>query len=111
MIFFWRRLSAACFYILGGSFFLAYVFFRNGMQGTWPAWWMQVADLPFLLAALLYGGLSLYLSLQSPNRPSRALGYVVAIPLILFFLTLVVLNFWESLAGARAGIMLFADMF
>lgn len=89
-----HQLSAFFFYVLGLSFFAAYILLRNDVVGEWSALWLQVADLPFILSAVLYGGLSLYFSLVNPGQRSRSLGFAIAIPLALIFLLLVVFNFW-----------------
>jgi hypothetical protein len=58
------------------------------------AWWLQVAELPFALCAIFYGGLSLYFSLCKPGRSSMLLAWGIGVPLGLFFLFLVFLNFF-----------------
>ncbi|MBI3618576.1 hypothetical protein HY213_00905 [Candidatus Peregrinibacteria bacterium] len=92
MLKFLHQLSAVFFYLLGGSFFVAYLFLRNNIGDTWPAWWLQVADLPLALSALMYGGLSLYQSLTIKGH-SRALGWTIGVITGVFFLFLVFLNF------------------
>ncbi len=89
-----HQLSSFFFYVLGGSFFLAYLLLRNGVWPTASALWLQVADLPFAFAAITYGGLSLYSSLATPGKPSRALAIAIGVPLALLFIVLVILNFW-----------------
>lgn len=89
-----RQLSAFAFYVLGTTFFVAYVLLRNSLLGTWPALWMQVADMPLALSAILYGGISFYLTLRPRKRVSAGiLATIVALPLTAFFLLLVVLKF------------------
>jgi hypothetical protein len=88
-----HQLSSFFFYVLGLSFLAAYVLLRNEMLGYWSAVWLQAADLPFALAAILYGGLSLYLSLAT-GRKSSVLAWGIGIPLAALFVLLVVLNFW-----------------
>jgi hypothetical protein len=90
-----HALSSFFFYTLGVSFFVAYLLFRSGIWPVASALWLQVADLPFALCAILYGGLSFYLSLR-PEGGSKALAWGVAIPLALVFCFLVVLNFWGA---------------
>jgi hypothetical protein len=89
-----HQLSAFFFYVLGLSFFGAYILLRNGYWGIVPSVWLQAADLPFAFCAVLYGGLSLYVSLHDPAKPSRALAWGIAVPLGIVFIVLVVLNFW-----------------
>ena len=96
MLHFLRSLSAFFFYLLGITFFVAYVMLRNSAGGTWPAYWVQVAALPLALCAVLYAGLSLYLSLHSGEKHSKALMAGIGIPLLAFFLLIVVLNFWPT---------------
>ena len=91
-----RTCSAFSFYVLGGSFFLAALFMRNDVGGGDAAIWLQIADLPLALSALMFGGTSLYASLR-PERPSRTLAWGIGVPLGLLFLFLVFLNFYEVL--------------
>jgi hypothetical protein len=89
-----HRLSSFFFYVLGGSFFLAYILLRNDVWPYWSALWLQIADLPFAFAAIAYGGLSLYSSLATPGRRSTVLALSIGIPLGVLFIVLAVLNFW-----------------
>jgi len=84
-------LSAAFFYVLGSTFFLAYVLMQNKIWAQWPAWWLQVADLPLLLCAILYGATSLYMSIAAPD--SKTLRYIIAAPLGIFFVWMMAWNF------------------
>ena len=90
-------LSAVVFYALGLSFFVAYLLLRNGIAGTWPGWWLQVADLPVIIAGGVYGGMSMYKSLTRDHVPSRGLAFTIGIPLAALLVFLVILNFWGSL--------------
>jgi hypothetical protein len=82
------------FYTFGVSFFVAYMFTVNDLFGYLPELWLRIADLPLLLMGMIYGGLSLYLSVTHPKKSSRLVGLVIMIPLILIFLFFVILNFW-----------------
>ena len=93
-----HRISAFFFYVLGSSFFVAYLLLRNELYEPWPEWWMKVADLPLLLVAVLFGGTSLYLSVKPADGPARIHPLVIAVPLVALFLALVVLNFWVLFA-------------
>ena len=90
-----HRISAALFYLLGTSFFVAYLLFKNLLGGIWPTWWMQVADLPLILSAIVYGGLSLYLSIAKSETKSVTAAIVIGIPLAALFVFLLLLNFWN----------------
>ncbi len=89
-----HRLSAFFFYLLGATFFLAAVLLKRGALGVWPAWWLQIADLPLALCALLYAGISLYESLRSKKEHSWSLAVGIGAPFAAFFFLLLVLNFW-----------------
>jgi hypothetical protein len=89
-----HSLSSFFFYALGLSFFAAYLLLRNDIWPQLSALWLQVADLPFALCAILYGGLSLYFSLRSPDRSSPLLGLLIGLPLVLLFGAIVAMNFW-----------------
>lgn len=81
------------FYILGLSFFAAYVLMHNNMWPLFAAMWLQWADVPFIAVALLYGGLSLYLSVKGSGG-SKMLPWVIGLSLVLVFGALVTFNFW-----------------
>lgn len=98
MISYLKHLSAWLFYLLGLSFFGAYFLLRNDMGGAWPGWWMRVADLPLLLFAILFGGISLYQSVTR-NGSSVAKALVIGIPLVSAFVAMTILNFWGILHG------------
>lgn len=88
--------------MLGTSFFGAYLLSFNQIGGGLPLWWIQVADLPMILSALVYGGSSLYVSMVKPGNKSYGLFLIIAVPLTLLFLFFAVFNFWEVL-GLPAG--------
>jgi len=87
-----HRLSGFSFYLLGSSFFIAFVLLKNTLWMNDAALWMQVADLPLAFSALVYGGLSLYLSLRTDE--SKNLPWLIGVPLGLFFAMILVMNFW-----------------
>lgn len=91
-----HRVSAFFFYLLAGTFFLAYLFMRNEIGALWPVWWMKVADLPLLLVALLTAGLSFGRSMKRAEGFSLFLTLGIALPLIVLFLFFAMLNFWMS---------------
>lgn len=96
-----HRLTAILFYLVGGTFFLAYMLLYNGIGGTMGYWWMTIADLPLALVAILYGGSSLYLSVKPKNSESVPLKLVIFLPLLLIFVTLIGLNFWPLIAMSK----------
>ncbi len=91
-----HQVSAVAFYLLGIGFFTAAVLLKNEAGGNWPAWWMQVADLPLALSAIVYAGFSLYQSMKPGDGHSRRLAWGIAIPLVTFFMMILVLNFWPQ---------------
>lgn len=91
-----HKISAVLFYVLGITFFGAYLLLRNEIAGGWPSWWMAVADLPLAIVCMLYGGTSLYLSLRK-DQPSKSLAIAIGVPLFALFVFIVILNFWTVL--------------
>jgi len=89
-----HSLSAILFYILGGSFFVAFVLLHNGIGGRWPALWMEIGDLPLLLAGVLFGGASVVRSFQGDAPVSKILVIVIALPLLTVFGTATYLTFF-----------------
>ena len=87
-----HHLSAIFFYALGVTFFLAWMLMKNLILVQPSAVWLQVADLPLIFSAVVYGGLSLYLSLRSENE--KILPWLIGIPLAIFFVLILVMNFW-----------------
>ncbi|MDP7069350.1 MAG: hypothetical protein QF815_02380 [Candidatus Peribacteraceae bacterium] len=96
MISYLQKLSGFLFYVLGGSFFLAYMLQYNEVT-PWAAWWLKTADLPLALVGMLFGGSSLYLSVKPRGSESRPLFMIIGIPLVVIFSTLLVMNFWTVL--------------
>jgi len=92
-----HRISAVLFYLLGLSFFGAYLLLVNEIVVRTAAWWLQRADLPFALVTLLYGGTGFYWSLHRSDKPGKAFAIIITIPLVALFLFLVILNFWDVL--------------
>lgn len=90
-----HTLSAALFYILAGSFFLAIILIRNGVT-TIAETWLDIADLPLLLAGLIFGCLSLYHSVRSDARTSHALLAGIALPIAILFVLLMIANFMPA---------------
>jgi heme/copper-type cytochrome/quinol oxidase subunit 3 len=88
-----RSIAAFVFYLVGSTFFLAYALTRSGVGGEWPVLWMQIADLPLLLAGIVYGVGSLALSFGHSTRASRIATWVVGIPLGIAFLIFCYLAF------------------
>ncbi len=96
MLRFLHQLSGVFFYLLGLSFFAAWVMIRNLFYVQESAVWMQLADLPLAFCAIVYGGLSLYLSLQDSEHHSKTLAWMITIPLMMFFGLILVMNFWQK---------------
>lgn len=94
---FLHAFSAFFFYLLGASFFAAYLLMRNELGAPWAAWWLKVADLPLIAVAILYGGTSFYRSVKRKEGLSVPLFVFVSFPLLVLFLFLVLLNFWNIL--------------
>lgn len=102
MVRFFHELFALLFYVLGTSFFLAYMLTFNQIGNGLPLWWMQVADLPLVISACVYGGSSLYLMHVRPGEKNYPLFLTIAIPLACLVVFLTIFNFWEAL-GLPAG--------
>lgn len=96
---FLHSLSSALFYLLVGSFFVAYLLDRNSILLPWSDWWLKIADLPLALVALVYGGSSLYFSVKHRDQEGIAWGLFlfITIPLVTLFIFLLFLNFWTVL--------------
>lgn len=94
MIKYIHTVSAIAFYVLGSSFFLAYLFLHSNILTIGSMQWLGIADMPLLFTGMLYGGLSVYNSINDNNHAySRALALSIGVPLVVLFLTLFVLNF------------------
>jgi hypothetical protein len=91
-----HTLSAILFYILGGSFFLAYILKINAIAVAPSLLWLQKGILPLLCISLLYGGTSIYLSVTNELKPSRTLAITIAIPLIIVFIIFMILKFSQA---------------
>ncbi len=96
MVRYLHSLSAFLFYLLGLSFFTAYILSINNILATVMKQWLHSMDLPLLLVALLYGGTSVYLSLTAERKPSQGLAWSLTIPLMIIFLAAATLKFWPT---------------
>ncbi|MBU0458721.1 hypothetical protein KJ652_00225 [Patescibacteria group bacterium] len=92
-----HRLSGLLFFLLGSILFAAYLMMHNGVYANESAWWLQRADLPFALVTVLFAGSSLFKSLNPREKRAPILAAFIVIPLIAFFVFVLVLNFWEVL--------------
>jgi hypothetical protein len=91
-----HALSATLFYVFGALFFVAHLLLRNTIATVWSTWWLHISDVSFFLIGLLYGGFSLFLSLQNEGEhPSRTLLLSIGIPFLLIFLFFLFLNYWS----------------
>jgi hypothetical protein len=99
---FLQRFTGIFFYLLAGSFFLGYLLLRNSIGGPWPAWWMQVADLPLALMGVLYAGTSFYRTVHRGDKASWGKIVTITIPLLAIFAALFALNFWMVLGLPQA---------
>ncbi|PIR54278.1 hypothetical protein COU75_01700 [Candidatus Peregrinibacteria bacterium CG10_big_fil_rev_8_21_14_0_10_42_8] len=88
-----HKLSGFLFYLLGGSFFVSFMLHYNQI-GSFGGWWLKVADLPLALVGILYGGSSLYLSVKPKDTNSKTLMAIISLPLVVLFLSFIVMNFW-----------------
>lgn len=89
-----HRLSAFLFYVLGSLGFLSFIFLRNGVYGAAPAFLLDAIKMPFLTVALLYGGLSIALSLRSEDGSiHRGVSVAVFLPMFLLFFLSLYFNF------------------
>lgn len=88
-----KKISGFLFYVLGGTFFIAYMLHYNQITSI-GGWWLKVADLPLALVGVLYGGTSLYMSVKPRDGDSKPLYIIIGVPLIIIFSTLLVMNFW-----------------
>lgn len=96
MLRYFHTVSAVLFYILGSSVFAAYVLRANGVWAEGSLQWMLSVMLPLLVCGLMYGGLSLYTSVQSTSGRSTGLATVLALVSILVFSAFAVLTFWPK---------------
>lgn len=94
MIQYLQKLTGTLFYILGGTFFLAYLAMVHDISPL-GQWWLSVADLPLIFVGMLYGGSSLYLSVKPKDSDSKTLFITIGIPLVALFSTFLIMNFWE----------------
>lgn len=91
-----HTLSAVIFYILGASFFLAYVLAHNGIAERGALAWLSIGDMPLALAGILFGGTSIYKSVRNDESVSRGLLLAIGLPLLILFIVLLVVNFWPQ---------------
>lgn len=94
MLRFLHTLSAWLFYILAGSFFVAYLLLAQKIgEASVPLWWMRVMDGPLAVSAILYGVTSLLRSVIDPARPSWTLLWSVVVPALVLIAAILIANF------------------
>lgn len=91
-----QNISAFFFYILGTSFIVGWVLIKNNLYRMEAATWMQIADVPLIFCALVYGGTSLYRSLRHPDHPSKPIVWTITIIFTALFGVVLVMNFWGA---------------
>lgn len=96
MLQFLNRLSAAVFYPLCATFFIAYLGVKQEVAAPAALWWLGVFDLPLLLSGVLYGASSVVLSVTDHDKPSAAVVWSVFLPAVLIVAAVLALNFGFS---------------
>jgi hypothetical protein len=91
-----HTISAILFYALGLSFFAGYILMRNEIMTNAALNWLRIGDLPLLVSGLLYGGLSVYLSLKNDESASKTLMLGILIPMGILLILLLAVNFWPA---------------
>ncbi len=94
MLRYFQSLSGVLFYLLGSSVFLAHLLRKNAMWPEGAEQWMLSIILPLLLCGLLYGGTSLYLSVQGASGRSTGLAAMLACVTLFIFSIFAILTFW-----------------
>jgi len=92
---YFHGLSAVLFYILGTTVFAAYLLEKNGVWPDAARLWMLSVMLPLLACGLLYGGLSLYLSVKNASGKSTVLATMLAVISLIVFSSFAILTFWH----------------
>lgn len=92
MLRFLHSLAATLFYLLGSAFAAAYLLYHNDIAAAPAGVFLYLAQLPLLICGLLYGGLSVYRSIEG-EVPSKMLSFVVGIPLLVFLTIVLILRF------------------
>jgi hypothetical protein len=87
-----RRASAFLFYAFGLIVLVLLLLLRSDVGGGWAQPLLNVLDLPLLLFACVYGGLSLVTSMTK-NKPSTILTAGVGVILGILFLVFLWFNF------------------
>ena len=88
-----RSTAGLCFYLLGASFLVGVVLLQTPMAAE-ASYWMQIADLPLAFSAVVFGGVSLYMSVHPTGKSSPFAATILMATLGGFFSVLVALNFW-----------------
>ncbi len=92
-----RTIAGTLFFIVGGTYLGAYLLWQTGTAEPFGAWWLAIMDLPFIAMGLLYGALSLHLSVRNPEKPSHIQAWIIGFFAAALFLLAATLNYWEVL--------------
>jgi len=85
------KTATALFYVLGVTFVIAELLRRLQIGGLWPTYYMNVADVPLYISAIIYGCGSFYRSITSKNSP--LLGFIISLVVLFFVAIILYLNY------------------
>jgi len=86
--------SAVLFFVLAFAYVAVALAFRNDFMASAAIFLMRLLDVPFALAALLYGGSGLYLQInEGKEEADSAWGYIIFAFSLLLFGLVIFINF------------------
>ncbi len=92
MLPFLHKLSAILFFLIAGSFFIAYLLAHNEIGLPDSVLWLHVGQLPLASVALLYAATSMIASLSPGKKPGIGLILWISIPAIALFVLFALLK-------------------
>lgn len=94
MLRFLHQLSAVLFTLLGTALFIVEILWRQEIWMPWTQVLLTTIPLPLLAIGLLYGGLSITLSVTEHRTRTAIVGVLIGIICLVLFAAFAMLRLW-----------------
>ncbi len=88
-----KQASGFLFYLLGAALIVGLVLLKRDISPALTTALLNSIDLPLLLAGMVYGGSSLYISITANRQQSMTVALIITLPLALLFIAFAYANF------------------
>lgn len=94
MLHFLHKLSAVLFTLLGTALFVMEVLWRQNVLMPWSQVALTTIPTPLLAVGLLYGGLSIVVSVRERQSRAAVVGVIVGLLCLVLFVAFSLLRLW-----------------